>query len=86
MPGASRQGDDSAGGTIIEGSDDVIINGKGAVTIGDTVESHGDSPHDAATMVEGSDDVIVNGKGLVRAGDNATCGDPATGSDDVNVN
>lgn len=83
MPGAARQGQDEAGGSIVEGSSDVIINGTGAVRVGDAVSGHGLPPHDSPTMSEGSDSVIVNGIPLCRAGDLATCGDAASGSDDV---
>ena len=85
MSGAARQGQDSAGGTIVEGSGDVIINGTGAVRVGDAVAGHGLPPHDSPVMAEGSDSVFVNGLPLSRSGDLASCGDAATGSGDVIV-
>ena len=85
MPGAARQGQDSAGGTIVEGSSDVIINGTGAARVGDAVAGHGLPPHDSPVMAEGSDSVFVNGLPLSRSGDLASCGDAATGSGDVIV-
>lgn len=85
MPGIARQGIDTAIGSLIEGSSDVIVNNAGAVRVGDAVAGHYPfvPPHDAPTMSEGSDSVVVNGIPVCRAGDMATCGDAATGSDDV---
>jgi uncharacterized Zn-binding protein involved in type VI secretion len=85
MPGAARQSQDEAGGTIIEGSADVIINGTGAARVGDAVAGHGLPPHDSPVLVQGSDTVFVNGIALSRSGDLASCGDAATGSSDVIV-
>lgn len=84
MAGVARQNVDSAGGTIIEGSSDVFVNGSGVVFLGASVQSHGDGQHAAATMAEGSSTVFVNGIQVVRAGDQATCGHSASGSSDVN--
>lgn len=87
MPGASRKGLDSAGGTITSGSPDVFINGAPAATVGDKVAKHSRrGAHAAAVLVKGSPDVFVNGKPLVRGGDAASCGHPASGSPDVFVN
>lgn len=83
MPGASRAETDTAGGQILNGSGNVFINGKPAVTVGSKIKPHGSGPHAAATMVKGSSTVFVNGKPLVRAGDDASCGHKATGSDNV---
>lgn len=85
MPGAARQGQDEAGGTILEGSSDVIINGTGAARVGDSVAGHGLPPHDSPVLIEGSSTVLVNGIALSRSGDLASCGDAATGSGDVIV-
>ena len=43
-------------------------------TIGDAIEPHGPSPHDAATMIEGSVDTFVNGVPICALGDFASCG------------
>lgn len=83
MPGASRKGIDSAGGTIIDGSDNVIVNDAGSVRLGDTVEDHGRGEHDSANMAEGSSTVIINDRPAVRAGNQASCGHGASGSDNV---
>lgn len=53
------------------GSDDVIVNGIGAVRQGDAMKTHpgpGCSPH-APTLTTHSSTVIVNGKGIGRLGD-----------------
>ena len=85
MPGAARQGQDSAGGTIAAGSPDVIVNGSPVARIGDAVSGHGDPPHAGPTMAAGSGSVFANGIGVSRAGDSATCGHPAGGRSDVIV-
>jgi uncharacterized Zn-binding protein involved in type VI secretion len=85
MPGAARQGKDSAGGTIAAGSPDVIVNGSPVARIGDAVSGHGDPPHAGPTMAAGSGTVFANGIPVSRAGDAATCGHPASGSSDVIV-
>jgi uncharacterized Zn-binding protein involved in type VI secretion len=53
------------------GSDDVIVNGIGAVRQGDAMTTHpapGCGPH-APTLTTHSSTVIVNGKGIGRLGD-----------------
>lgn len=85
MPGVTRKGTDSAGGSLAAGSPDVFVNGAAAVRIGDAVTGHGDSPHDSPTMAAGSGSVFVNGIGVCRDGDAATCGHAASGSGDVNA-
>lgn len=83
MPGVTRKTADTAGGVLKEGSPNVFVNGKEAVRVGDEVTSHGDSPHNSAVMSEGSSTVFVNGIAICRAGDAASCGDIASGSDNV---
>jgi uncharacterized Zn-binding protein involved in type VI secretion len=84
MPGIARDaGVDVAGGAIIQGSPDVIVNGAPAVRIGDAIAGHGRGPHAGPVMASGSGSVIVNGIGVCRAGDSATCGHTASGSSDV---
>lgn len=86
MPGAARQGQDSAGGTIVGGSSNVIVNNSPVARIGDPVAGHGRGPHAGPTMAAGSGNVLANNIPVSRAGDPATCGHPATGSGDVIVN
>lgn len=86
MPGAARQGQDSAGGTIIGGSGSVFVNGTGVARIGDPVTPHGKGPHAGPVMAAGSGNVFANNIAVSRAGDPATCGHPATGSGNVIVN
>lgn len=86
MPGAARQGQDTAGGTIAAGSPNVITNGSPQVRIGDAVQGHGPGRHGGPVMAEGSDNVIVNGIPASRAGHKADCGHPATGSPNVIIN
>lgn len=84
MPGVSRVGIDSAGGTITgPGVPSVIVNGAPISIIGDAVAGHGDGPHSGPVMVAGSGTVFAGGIGVVRAGDAASCGDTASGSGDV---
>lgn len=84
MPGVSRVGVDSAGGTILgPGVPSVVVNGSPVSVIGDAVAGHGDPPHSAPVMIAGSGTVIAGGIGIVRAGDAASCGDTASGSSDV---
>lgn len=87
MPGVARKNVDIAGGVAIEGSENVFVNGKGIVRIGDKVASHGLSPHSPTPpMIEGSTNVFVNGIGAVRAGDKASCNHIITGSANVSIN
>ena len=83
MPGANRVTSDTAGGTNIEGSPDVFVNGTAKTRIGDDVQGHGRCPHCGPVMAEGSGTVFVNNIPACRAGDRATCGCAATGSDNV---
>ncbi len=83
MPGVSRKGMDSAGGTIVGGSSDVFVNGAGVVRIGDAIAGHGDPPHAGPVMAAGLGSVLVNGIPICRAGDAASCGHAASGSGDV---
>jgi uncharacterized Zn-binding protein involved in type VI secretion len=84
MPGVSRVGVDSAGGTITgPGIPSVVVNGSTVSVKGDSVAPHGLGPHGGPVMVGASDSVFAGGIGVVRAGDAASCGDVATGSSDV---
>ncbi len=86
MPGAARQGQDTAGGTLIGGSPNVLVNNSPVVRIGDPVAGHGRSPHSSPTMAVGSGNVFANNIPVCRAGDTATCGHAASGSGNVIVN
>lgn len=86
MPGVSRQGADTAGGTITAGSANVIVNGSPVARIGDAVAGHGRGSHRSPTMAAGSGNVFANNIAVSRAGDPATCGHPATGSGNVIAN
>lgn len=83
MSGVTRVGFDSAGGTILTGSNNVLINSSPAVRIGDAVQSHSNSEHASPVMVTGSSTVFCNGIPICKAGDSASCGHPSTGSSNV---
>lgn len=83
MPGVTRKSADTAGGTLIQGSPDVFVDGNPAVRIGDAVAGHGPGEHAGPVMAAGSGSVFVNDIPVCRAGDAATCGHPASGSGDV---
>jgi uncharacterized Zn-binding protein involved in type VI secretion len=85
MPGASRAQQDTAGGVILVGSDNVLVNDKPFARIGDTVSGHGIGKHGAPIMVTGSSTVFANDISVCKEGDVATCGHSATGSDNVEV-
>jgi uncharacterized Zn-binding protein involved in type VI secretion len=84
MPGIARKQQDTAGGTIIGGSANVLVNGTGAARIGDAVAGHFPGGiHSSPSMAEGSSTVFVNSISVCRQGDKATCGHTATGSSNV---
>jgi len=92
MPKAARLGDLGSGhgcfppSPAIEGSSDIIINGKPAVRVGDAYIAHGCNsciPH-PRNAAQGSSTVNFNGKPAVRVGDGINCGGKAqTGSGNV---
>lgn len=84
MPGICRD-NDRADGDLIPSQTTVFANGELVIIDNDEVEGHGIPPHDSPTMVAGSRNVFVAGKAVCNAGDRATCGDIATGSDNVIV-
>lgn len=87
MPGIARDnGQDVAGGAIVQGSSTVFANNKPVVRIGDLVSGHGDPPHSGPVMVAGSSNVFANNIKVSRAGDIASCGHPASGSSNVFAN
>lgn len=84
MPGVSRITADTAGGAIIGALvPTVLVNGQPIAVIGAAVAPHGDGPHAGPVMAQGSSTVTAGGIPVCRAGDQASCGHPATGSDDV---
>ena len=86
MPGISRVGVDTAGGTIIGNlAPTVRINGSSVAVTGASVASHGTGPHASPTMSGHSSTVRANGIFICRAGDAATCGHVATGSSTVSA-
>lgn len=84
MPGVSRVGTDSAGGTIVgDLAPTVFVNGKPIAVKGAAVTGHGNGPHSGPVMSGASGTVYANGIAVVRDGDAATCGHTASGSSDV---
>ena len=84
MPGVTRMNVDTAGGQLIQGSPNVIVNGQPAVRLHDAVRGHGVGLHGGPHMASGTPTVIVNGLPLCReAKDRADCGHQATGSPNV---
>ncbi len=79
MPKAARKTADKAGGAIIQGSDNVNIEGLAAARKDDAIQAHGDSPHNKSVIAEGSSKVNINGKPAARVGDAATCGHSISG-------
>ena len=87
MPGIARVGIDTAGGLIVGPplAPTVFVNGAPIVVVGTLVAPHGAGPHAIATMIQGSAVVFAGGLPVCRAGDAASCGDTATGSNDVSA-
>lgn len=84
MPGVSRVGVDSAGGTIVGVlAPTVYVNGARVTCLNASVSGHGMPPHDAPVMAQSSGTVYAAGIPICRQGDAATCGHPATGSTDT---
>ncbi len=84
MPGISRLGQDSAGGTILSGGNgSVFANGTIVAVRGSGVAGHGSPPHSGPVMVCASGTVYAQGIAVCRAGDCASCGHVATGSGNV---
>ena len=84
MPGISRVGQDSAGGTILMGGNgSVFANGTQVAVRGCPVAGHGSPPHSSPVMVCASGTVFASGIPVCRAGDCASCGHTASGSGNV---
>jgi uncharacterized Zn-binding protein involved in type VI secretion len=85
MPGISRD-NDKAGGDLVPSQTTVFANNQAVIIDGDTVASHGRSPHGRQTIIAANNNVFVANKLVVNAGDKASsCGEQATGSADVIV-
>ena len=84
MSGVSRD-NDTAGGDLIPSQSTVKANSNAIIVHGDSVASHGRSPHASPTMIAGSDSVFIGGIAVCNAGDLATCGHAASGSSTVSV-
>jgi uncharacterized Zn-binding protein involved in type VI secretion len=86
MPGITRVNKDTAGAVIIESLEpSVYVNGYNVALLGCLVKGHGGPPHSSPVMAEASSTVFAGGIAVCRSGDAASCGDLATGSDDVNA-
>ena len=89
MPNISIETDKvpaSSGGLVSASQSTVYAKGKLVIVNGDTVASHGSSPHNAATMIAGSNNVFIGGVAVCNTGDAATCGDTiGPGADTVQV-
>lgn len=81
--GASRTGDDTAGGVILPLQSFVRLNGNPWSQIGSPVTPHPPCPdpaiHCSAHMITGSSHVRINGIPVCREGDLADCGHASTG-------
>jgi uncharacterized Zn-binding protein involved in type VI secretion len=85
MPGISRD-NDTAGGDLIPSQSTVYANKELVIVDGDGVAGHGPAPHIPQTIIAGSNNVFIGGIAVCNAGDKAAvCGEPSTGSGDVNV-
>ena len=86
MPGISRVGVDSAGGTITGNlAPTVFVNGSPIAVLNASVAGHGTGAHAGPTMSASSSTVKANGIGVCRADDAASCGDAASGSSNVSA-
>lgn len=93
MPSAVRLGDTTTGHdcfpptTLASASSNVIINGIGAVKVGDSIVPHCCVSCHGGTQSSGSPNVMTNGNAQARIGDSISCGDTnAAGSPNVIVN
>jgi uncharacterized Zn-binding protein involved in type VI secretion len=86
MPAVVRLGDMSCGidcppTPAIECSENVFVNGRGVVRVGDAFQPH--CKH-SRIVSKGSSSVFVNGKAVCRIGDLLSCGDKVCeGSENV---
>lgn len=61
------------GGTIVEGSADVLVNGKPAIAVGHAAAC---PKHGKSTVATGKNDVLVNGALMARLKDRVLCAGP----------
>jgi len=92
MPGVCKIGDiNQTGGSVIDGVNDVIVNGQPIAVIGSKISPHAPwgrphPPHDAAVITSGSSDVIAGGRAVATLGSANSCGHSmASASGDVNA-
>lgn len=79
-------GVDAAGGIITgPGSANWTWDGVPISLLGDSVASHGRSPHDAAMIADASPWFTIDGVPVTRTGSMASCGHAATGSAPLSV-
>jgi uncharacterized Zn-binding protein involved in type VI secretion len=72
MKGVARLNDTiSHGGTIVEASPDVKVNGRGVARLGDSVNC---SQHGSQTITGASQTVKANSKRVARLNDSISCG------------
>jgi uncharacterized Zn-binding protein involved in type VI secretion len=76
---AVRSKDQAGGRQLAGGQEFVRVDGEAVVLLGDPVEGHGDTPHDAPVMVEAVGWVRIAGIPVCREGNRASCGHPTTG-------
>ena len=85
MPSVCRK-DDTAGGALNPSQTKVKANEKLIIVHGDSVTSHGLSPHDSATIFAGADmKVKIGGVRVCNSGDLASCGHPASSDSNVKI-
>ena len=85
MPSVCRK-DDTAGGALSASQTKVKANGKLIIVDGDSVASHGLSPHDSATISAGSGmKVKIGGVKVCNSGDLASCGHSASSDSNVKI-
>jgi uncharacterized Zn-binding protein involved in type VI secretion len=86
MPGVARVGQDNALGLITgPGVPTVLVNGAPISVVGDTVEAHGEPPHNKSIIASGSATVFAGGRNItVQSISLSSCGHPVfTGSPNV---
>lgn len=82
MYGVSIVNIHAAGGVIRGGRQDfVFIGGNPWSVVGDSVEGHGEPPHNSPVMAEGSGFITINNIKACREENRASCGHMANGSD-----
>ena len=82
MAQASRVGIDNAGGGLILGAGNLLVNIDGAAwtVVGDSVADHGTGSHNSPNMTVGSGLVSIDGIAACVAGNAASCGHTTTGA------